>query len=258
MTGSRWYFPVYEGLFDAKHVAAMGQSIWLYGWLLGRAHVAQKGGILDYTHIAASQDLGVSERTVRYWFDTLQECGYIIRRTRHQYHLEVEMTNWRPVEEWLNARQSERQHLAGTGTRTAMRTATRVANPCNPTISIRLLGYEYPTGSAERQSLASLADVFRDLLERLKLGGNRPALLRLIYRLCFGGAEKDLPRYSYLGKMAKLVGGAGRLAELMWKLTAKPPTGDVLAYIQAMHKRNRKQSPADTDRVVDQWVAKDG
>jgi len=23
MTGSRWYFPVYEGLFEGKHVAAM-------------------------------------------------------------------------------------------------------------------------------------------------------------------------------------------------------------------------------------------
>ena len=37
-SGSRWYFPTFEGLYDAKHVKQMGMAIWLYGWVL--AHYA--------------------------------------------------------------------------------------------------------------------------------------------------------------------------------------------------------------------------
>lgn len=76
----------------------------------------------------------------------------------------------------------------------------------------------------------SLSKKFSTLLEELKTTKNRPACLREISILCFGD-NSDTPTYAYLAKAAKQVGGAGRLAEEMWKLTARPPTGDVLAYI---------------------------
>jgi len=170
----------------------------------------------------------------------------------------VGVTNWRPVAEWLNARQSEGQHIALPSERSAKRSATTSATLCIPLLTIKLQSYEYPTGTREVQNPASLSGAFRHFLRELKTSKNRPALLRQLYQLCFGDKEEDLPDYGYVGKVARRIGGAGRLAELMWRLAAKPPTGDVLAYIQAIHKRSRKQSPAERDRVVDDWVAKDG
>lgn len=51
----------------------------------------------------------------------------------------------------------------------------------------------------------------------------------------------DMPTPGYIGRAAKQVGGWGRLAELLWAHSARPPTGDVLAYILAS---NRNSTPA--------------
>lgn len=257
--GSRWYFPVYEGLFDAKHVTQMGQSIWLYGWVLARAFAAQRDGILAYTHRDAAMELGVTDRTARLWFDRLQENGYLITRARHPYHLEVEVTNWRSVEEWIKAR----PETIGAGVRTvkSYHSEVEIGNENGNEngkklpllhISISLSDYHYPSG-AEAPAGASLADAFRDLLEHLKTAPNKAAILAQIYRLCFG--DTDVPDYGYLGKAAKVVGGAGRLAELMWQATTKPPTGDVLAYLMAQAKASRPGNGKCTvETSVDVWT----
>ncbi len=78
-----------------------------------------------------------------------------------------------------------------------------------------------------------LAEQFHTLLGELKTTDNKTAKLREVYVLCFGNA--DTPDFGYLGKTAREVGGAGRLAELFWQYSAKPPTGDVLAYIKKAH-----------------------
>ena len=240
--GSRWYFPVFEGLFSAEHCAAMGQSLWLYGWLVARAHVARSGGLVQYNHLTAATDLGKSERTIRLWFLSLQEHGYIDIRARHQYHLEVQVTKWRSVEEWLDARHStpDGQLLAGLG-QGGNQGGNQTGNengkilPPSP-IYITLPHYRIPTGSPGEPA-ASLASAFRGLLEHLKTAENKAATLRAIYVLCFG--EADAPDYGYLGRAARSVGGAGRLAQLLWELTANPPTGDVLAYIMGAEKSRK-------------------
>lgn len=94
---------------------------------------------------------------------------------------------------------------------------------------------------AERDS-SPLYQQFRALVEQLKADKNKQAKLREIYVLCFG--EENAPDYGYLGTAAKRVGGAGRLAELMFELITSPPTGDILAYImqaEADRKARRKQ-----------------
>lgn len=247
MDGSRWYFPVFEGLFEAKHVEQMGPAIWLYGWILARAWVAQKDGVVKYNHVEAAEALGQSLRNTKLWFSRLQEYSYLITRARHPYSLDVQVTNWRRIEEWLNARQSQEgdaHKFALLRQRSAERSAERSADLCIPSITIRLLSYNYPSGSdcAKRADYVSLSDAFRDLCEHLRAARNKPAVLREIYRLCFGGVEEGLPDYGYLGKVAKAVGGAGRLAEIMWQLSTKPPTGDILAYILAAHGRKRGKS----------------
>lgn len=80
---------------------------------------------------------------------------------------------------------------------------------------------------------------FREITDALRAeGANRPAILRGWYIACFGDSG-DVPDFSRFGQVAKLVGGAGRLAERIMELSARPPTGDVLAYIQA-ETRNSK------------------
>lgn len=97
------------------------------------------------------------------------------------------------------------------------------------------------TGPASQGAIApstvSLAEQFLTLKRKLESakGNERPPILLDVYRLCFG-EQGEMPAYGYLGKIAKEVGGAGRLADLMWQLTTRPPTGDVLSYILKSHK----------------------
>jgi len=100
--------------------------------------------------------------------------------------------------------------------------------------------------AAARAPTPPLAVTFQGVLSRLRKARNMTAELRSVYQLCFEGEPPD---FGYLGKAAKAVGGAGRLAELMWQLTAKPPTGDVLAYILATQKG--QISCAAPDRTVE-------
>lgn len=91
----------------------------------------------------------------------------------------------------------------------------------------------------------SLAERFHTLLAELKETKNKQAKLREIYVLCFG--DSDAPEFSRLGQVATKVGGAGRLAELFWQYSAKPPTGDVLAYIQKAHTQKETSGTNGTD-----------
>jgi hypothetical protein len=86
-----------------------------------------------------------------------------------------------------------------------------------------------------------IADNYKHRLEQLKSpGANKAAILMGIYKDCFGGAE--LPDYGYLAKTAKQVGGAGRLAQLMFERVTNPPTGDILAHIIASENTRKKRA----------------
>lgn len=65
---------------------------------------------------------------------------------------------------------------------------------------------------------------------------NRPASLVWMCRVLYPGL--DPPDFGYIGRVAKKVGGAGRLADLLWQHSTRPPTGDLLAYIQQVAKGN--------------------
>jgi hypothetical protein len=65
---------------------------------------------------------------------------------------------------------------------------------------------------------------------------NRPATLRWMIEVLYPGL--DPPDYGFIGRVARHVGGAGRLADLLWQHSTRPPTGDVLAYILAVAKNN--------------------
>jgi hypothetical protein len=106
------------------------------------------------------------------------------------------------------------------------------------------------TSPAENRS--SLSDQFQALLAELKTTKNRSAKLWEIYTLCFGRHE-EMPSYGRLGKVATQVGGAGRLAQLFWELSARPPTGDVLSYIQKTHAKKGRESHGTSNNAGAGW-----
>lgn len=107
---------------------------------------------------------------------------------------------------------------------------------------------KHPDSSLKSQSLA---EQFHALLEDLRQTKNKAAALMKVYILCFGEHE-GMPDFGYLGKAARQVGGAGRLAELMWQQSTSPPKGDVLAYLMSKSKGSsyRRNDNANHERVT--------
>ena len=68
----------------------------------------------------------------------------------------------------------------------------------------------------------------------------------------------DPPEYQYVGRVAKRL-HAGRMADLLWQFAPHPPTGDLLAYIQAAAKGNGRSDAPDnaTIRAVEQLEAEE-
>jgi hypothetical protein len=79
-----------------------------------------------------------------------------------------------------------------------------------------------------------LVVVFHQFLDELRGSKNKSALIRTLMVALYGDA--DLPDFGYIGKTASRVGGWGYLATRLWELSARPPNGDILAYILAEHK----------------------
>jgi hypothetical protein len=75
---------------------------------------------------------------------------------------------------------------------------------------------------------------FQEWQEEIKDAKNRTAVLRRMCTVLYPGL--DPPEYSYIGRVAKRVGGAGRLADLLWQHSTRPPTGDLMTYIQGVAK----------------------
>jgi hypothetical protein len=94
----------------------------------------------------------------------------------------------------------------------------------------------------------------------LQASTNRPADLVRMFAILYPNA--DTPTFGYIGKVARQVGGAGRLAELLWQNHTRPPTGDVLAYCLAVHKGgNARASPKPTEPAgfagIREWLRKE-
>lgn len=75
------------------------------------------------------------------------------------------------------------------------------------------------------------------LIEHPPKGSNRQAVLRRMFEALF--PNRDPPTYQYLAKVGRQVGGAGRLGELLWQHSTKPPTGDILAYVQGVARKGQ-------------------
>lgn len=81
-----------------------------------------------------------------------------------------------------------------------------------------------PSGQQARDAPTT----FQGWQDVVRSARNKPAALVRMVETLFPGAE--VPDYGYVGKVAKIVGGEGRLADLLWSIAPHPPTGDLLAY----------------------------
>lgn len=88
-------------------------------------------------------------------------------------------------------------------------------------------------------ALTALPSNLDGWLEQLKNGSNKPAILRSMIEALYPDLV-DYPDFAYIGKVARQVGGAGRLASLLWEVVPRNPTGDILSYVQAMTRARKK------------------
>jgi len=97
------------------------------------------------------------------------------------------------------------------------------------------VGADAPAADAAQDATPS---TFPEWQERIKGTRKRaPVLLRMIETLYPGLSP---PSYGYINKVAKEVGGAGRLADLLWQHSTRPPTGDLMAYIRKVAQNGKR------------------
>lgn len=103
---------------------------------------------------------------------------------------------------------------------------------------------ETETAGAGAVAPATFQD-WQAMIQKPPNGSNRTAVLIAMHKALFPG--RDPPEFGYMGKMARDVGGAGRMAELLWQASTRPPTGDVLRYCAGMSKGQKSRKLGDKD-----------
>ena len=75
---------VKNNLLEPKHIEAMGESVWLYMWLLDKMTSVNENGLgkvlggKPVTYEQVQSELGLTIRTYRRWVDRLRDAGYIL------------------------------------------------------------------------------------------------------------------------------------------------------------------------------------
>jgi hypothetical protein len=73
---------------------------------------------------------------------------------------------------------------------------------------------------------------YQEWLEQVQSSSNRSATLRWMIQVLYPYyKEEDLPSYGHIGKIAKQVGGAGNLANWIWRCAEHQPKGNLMSYI---------------------------
>jgi len=104
------------GLIEVKHYRAMGEALWLYIYIHQQVNF-DNGDTARYQHKKAAETFGVTERTVRRWFQVLEDNGYVeARRTR--WGLIVKIAKYMSLKERTEMRKNG--HRKGEPERTEM------------------------------------------------------------------------------------------------------------------------------------------
>jgi hypothetical protein len=90
MKGSRKYTAVWDGLWNQKHVKKMGNSIFLFGFLLSKAN---RKGQIRITYLSISNDMRIPIRTLGAWMQALKQQGYLT--IQKSGSMIIQITNFR-------------------------------------------------------------------------------------------------------------------------------------------------------------------
>lgn len=78
-----FYISIKNDLLEPKHITNMGESVWLYMWLLDKMTSVNENGVgkvnagRPVTHAIVAVDLGIDERRYQRWIKKLRDSGYI-------------------------------------------------------------------------------------------------------------------------------------------------------------------------------------
>ena len=89
----------------------------------------------------------------------------------------------------------------------------------------------------------SVPTSFQAWLDLIQESANRIAVLRHMYETLY--PKHDPPDYGKIGRAAKVLGGASRLAAALWETATRPPTGCVLEYVIAAENNRRDRAKHD-------------
>lgn len=89
----------------------------------------------------------------------------------------------------------------------------------------------------------SVPTSFQAWLDLIQESTNRIAVLRHMYETLY--PKHDPPDYGKIGRAAKVLGGASRLAAALWETATRPPTGCVLEYVIAAENNRRDRAKHD-------------
>ena len=181
----------------------------------------------------------VTQDDIKRWFAELVQAELIIpyRVDGGDY---LQMRTWERHQQ-IRAKRSKYPNMIASDINCNQMIADAPVIQSNPITNVPADAGSADAERAPALPSVSLAEQFHVYVEQLKdPNANRPAVLHSVYALCFG--KNAAPDYGYLGKVAKQVGGAGRLAQLMFELVPRPPAGDVLAYIVAEEAARKKRA----------------
>ena len=90
--GSTHYAPIFNGLWDIKHVKKMGMAVYLFGELLDR--VNSKGKV-EVSHHEISEKTGIPIRTLERWMSILRAGNYISVQGKNP--MLIKISNYRRI-----------------------------------------------------------------------------------------------------------------------------------------------------------------
>jgi hypothetical protein len=213
-------------------------------------YAQMRKGICEASHDTIAGGLNITRRTVWRWIKILCDDGYLVDLTPtvtnhpHKYQATDKISTVIELHTTVNESHTADEGCANGSQQGVNESHSHCAN-----------GSHEETERSSKESKdqeSATADLlptnFQGWHLYIKEAANRGQTIHRIRQMC--GAlypGLDPPEYAYVGRVAKRL-HAGRLADLLWQAAPHPPTGDLLAYIQAIAKRgNGKTGESSSD-----------
>ncbi|MCK4830438.1 hypothetical protein KA005_82735, partial [bacterium] len=151
----------------------------------------------------------------------------IVNKNNGNWHI----TNFEKRQEAVSGAERVKRHRERKQKQQYYGTGNNTVTTCYGDTDTELTETEKNTANADTSIPSNLGE----WLKKLKNGSNKQAILLGMTKTLYPDLV-EYPSYSYIGKTARDVGGAGRLAALLWECVPRDPKGDILSYIRQFSK----------------------